>query len=88
MTSTNSGKVPQYVVATDTSYAILELDAEAALVHGDAAQLPSWDNLQFVVPWVTLVFIFLVVYVAALVTPWAPAHRAARVHPAEALRYQ
>jgi putative ABC transport system permease protein len=54
----------------------------------DAALLPSWDNLQFVVPWATLALIFFVVYVAALVTTWAPARRAARVYPAEALRYQ
>ena len=54
----------------------------------DAAQVPSWDNLQFVVPWATLALIFFVVYVAALVTTWAPARRAARVYPAEALRYQ
>jgi putative ABC transport system permease protein len=54
----------------------------------DAAQLPSWDNLRFVVPWMTLSLIFVVVYAAALVTTWAPAHRAARVYPAEALRYQ
>ena len=54
----------------------------------DAAQLPSWDNLQFVVPWATLAFIFFVVYVAALVTTWAPARRTGAVYPAEALRYQ
>jgi putative ABC transport system permease protein len=54
----------------------------------DAAQLPSWDNLQFIVPWATLALIFFVVYAAALVTTWAPARRAARVYPAEALHYQ
>jgi putative ABC transport system permease protein len=54
----------------------------------DAAQLPSWSNLEFVVPWATLALIFVIVYAAALVTTWAPARRAARVYPAEALRYQ
>ena len=54
----------------------------------DAAQLPSWDNLRFIVPWATLALIFVVVYAAALVTTWLPARRAAKVYPAEALRYQ
>jgi ABC-type antimicrobial peptide transport system permease subunit len=44
--------------------------------------------MAFVVPWETLAVIFLVVYVIALATTFAPARRASRIYPAEALRYQ
>ena len=54
----------------------------------DSAQQPSWGTLTFTVPWLSLGFIFLVVYVVALLTTLAPAVRASRVYPAEALRYQ
>ncbi|MBD0290616.1 MAG: FtsX-like permease family protein [Thermoleophilia bacterium] len=54
----------------------------------DSQSEPSWDNLTFVVPWANLVVIFLVVYVVALATTLAPALRASRVYPAEALRYE
>ena len=57
-------------------------------VIADSAQQPSWSNLHFIVPWPTLIIIFTVVYAAALLTTWAPARRASRVYPAEALRYQ
>lgn len=51
-------------------------------------QQPSWENLRLVVPWLNLAVIFLVVYAVALVATLAPAVRASRVRPAEALRYQ
>jgi putative ABC transport system permease protein len=54
----------------------------------DQRQQPSWENIELVVPWVNLVVIFLVVYAVALAATFAPALRASRVHPAEALRYQ
>jgi ABC-type antimicrobial peptide transport system permease subunit len=57
-------------------------------IVADSANQPSWDNLTFTVPWLSLGFIFLVVYVVALLTTLAPAVRASRVYPAEALRYQ
>jgi ABC-type lipoprotein release transport system permease subunit len=40
------------------------------------------------VPWLTLAGIFLTVYAIAMATTVAPARRASRVYPAEALRYQ
>jgi putative ABC transport system permease protein len=48
----------------------------------------SGTNLSFSVPWLTLAVIFLAVYLIALATTLIPARHAARVYPAEALRYQ
>jgi putative ABC transport system permease protein len=57
------------------------------VIH-DSQQQPSWHNLSFDPPWLTLAVIFLVVYAVALLTTYLPAVRASRVYPAEALRYQ
>jgi putative ABC transport system permease protein len=57
------------------------------IVRDQRAQ-PSWENLELVVPWVNLAVIFLVVYAVAVAATLAPAIRASRVRPAEALRYQ
>ncbi|HXV04938.1 MAG TPA: FtsX-like permease family protein [Solirubrobacterales bacterium] len=57
------------------------------VIH-ESAQKASWTNLSFEVPWVHLGIVFFAVYAAALLTSLAPAIRAARVYPAEALRYE
>jgi ABC-type antimicrobial peptide transport system permease subunit len=57
-------------------------------IIADQRQLASWDNLAFSVPWLSLGLIFVIVYAVALLTTLAPAVRASRVYPAEALRYQ
>ena len=58
-------------------------------VLSDTAQQAAWRNtLTMDVPWPTLALSFAVVYGVALLTTLAPALRAARVVPAEALRYQ
>ena len=44
--------------------------------------------MAFDVPWLTLAVIFLSVDAAAMATTLAPARRALRVDPAEALRYR
>jgi ABC-type lipoprotein release transport system permease subunit len=44
--------------------------------------------VSLAVPWLNLAVIFTVVYLAALVSTLLPAIRAARVCPAEALRYE
>ena len=54
----------------------------------DQQSQPSWEGLELVVPWVNLAVIFLVVYGVALAATLAPAIRASRIRPAEALRYQ
>jgi putative ABC transport system permease protein len=54
----------------------------------DSRQQPSWDNLTLVVPWLNLAIIFAAVYAVALLATLAPSLRAARIRPAEALRYQ
>jgi putative ABC transport system permease protein len=54
----------------------------------DTKTQPSWENMTLVVPWGTFGIIFLVVYVVAVAATLAPAVRASRIRPAEALRYQ
>jgi putative ABC transport system permease protein len=54
----------------------------------DSRKQPSWSNLEMVVPWGDLVLIFVLVYAVALLATLAPALRASRITPAEALRYE
>jgi putative ABC transport system permease protein len=54
----------------------------------DVRRQPSWENMTLVVPWINLGVIFLLVYAVAMLATIAPARRAARVLPAEALRYE
>jgi putative ABC transport system permease protein len=55
----------------------------------DQANQPSYQGvLRFAAPWASLAIVFVLVYAAALLTTLAPAARAARVQPAEALRYE
>ncbi len=54
----------------------------------DSRETPSWANLEMVVPWGDLVLIFVLVYAVALLATLAPAIRASRIAPAEALRYE
>jgi putative ABC transport system permease protein len=48
----------------------------------------SLDELAMEIPWLSLALVFGVVYAVALVTTIAPAIRASRIYPAEALRYE
>jgi putative ABC transport system permease protein len=54
----------------------------------DQRETPSWENVAFVVPWGDLALVFAVVYAVALLATLAPALRASRIAPAEALRYE
>jgi putative ABC transport system permease protein len=54
----------------------------------DTRTQPSWENMTLVVPWTTFGLIFVLVYAVALAATLAPALRASRIRPAEALRYQ
>jgi lipoprotein-releasing system permease protein len=60
----------------------------ASNIIRDQRQQPSWDNLTLVIPWLDFAAIFAIVYVVALAATLAPALRASRIRPAEALRYQ
>jgi putative ABC transport system permease protein len=66
---------------------ILGLAVSFNVIH-DSQQQPSWTNLSFDPPWLTMGLIFVVVYAVAMGTTYLPAVRAAKVYPAEALRYQ
>jgi len=57
-------------------------------VVSDSQGNPGNDNLAFTVPWLNLLVVFAAVYLAAMLAALLPARRAARVFPAEALRYQ
>jgi putative ABC transport system permease protein len=57
-------------------------------VIDQAAATGSWANLKYTVPFRDLAIIFTLVYLAALLASWFPARQAARVYPAEALRYE
>jgi putative ABC transport system permease protein len=62
--------------------------AVAFNVVDEYARQPAMENLGLDVPWLTLALVFLLVYAVAMATTFAPARRAARIYPAEALRYQ
>jgi putative ABC transport system permease protein len=57
-------------------------------VIADAAKQASWENIGFDVPWLNLIIIFAIVYLASLLTTFVPARQASRVYPAQALRYE
>ena len=57
-------------------------------IIADTRRQPSWAGLTLDIPWLNLLVIFLLVYAVAIVATIAPARRASRVQPAEALRYE
>jgi putative ABC transport system permease protein len=54
----------------------------------DQRRQASWQGMELVVPWANLMVVYAAVYVVAVVATLAPALRAARIRPAEALRYE
>ena len=54
----------------------------------DQRSQPSYEGLDLVVPWTNLAVIYGAVYVVCVLATLAPALRAARIRPAEALRYE
>jgi putative ABC transport system permease protein len=54
----------------------------------DGRRQATWPGVHLTIPWMNLMVVFAIVMVVALVTTYLPARRAARVYPAEALRYQ
>jgi len=57
-------------------------------IVADSQRQPSWSNVTLVVPWMNLAIVFAVVYAVSIVATLAPAMRASRIEPAEALRYE
>jgi putative ABC transport system permease protein len=57
-------------------------------IIADTRRQPSWGAIELVVPWFNLGVIFAVVYGVAILATLAPALRASRIRPAEALRYE
>jgi putative ABC transport system permease protein len=57
-------------------------------VIDDSRNTASWSDMEFVVPWAQFFVVFVVVYLAVLITTFSPAVRASKVYPAEALRYE
>ena len=45
-------------------------------------------NIELIIPWVRLIFIGVGAYLFSLLTTYLPSHQAARIAPAEALRYE
>ncbi|HZQ84961.1 MAG TPA: hypothetical protein VFA83_08995 [Acidimicrobiales bacterium] len=57
-------------------------------VVANSASQPGYENLRFAPPWVGLLLILTIVFMASIATTWAPARRASRIMPADALRYE
>ena len=80
--------MPSFIALTSiVAGTVLSLVLAGNIVR-DSSKQASWENLHLVVPWMNLGLVFLIVYVVALAATFAPALRASRVRPAEALRYQ
>jgi putative ABC transport system permease protein len=60
----------------------------AHTVIADVSSQPAYQMVTLHVPWLNLAIVFTVVYLVALATTLAPAVRASRIYPAEALRYE
>ena len=57
-------------------------------VIADVSSQTAYEAVTLQVPWANLAIIFGAVYLVALLTTLAPAVRASRIYPAEALRYE
>jgi putative ABC transport system permease protein len=57
-------------------------------VVADSSAGSVYGSIPFTVPWLDLAVVFAGVYAAALLATLAPALRASRIYPAQALRYE
>ena len=54
----------------------------------DIRQDAGIDTIRFTIPWVQIAIILAITYLFSLLTTFLPARQAAKIHPAEALRYE
>ena len=64
-----------------------------ALAFGLSAAIISeigedFEGVEYRIPWVSTIVIFVLAYGASLLTTYLPARQASRIYPAEALRYE
>jgi putative ABC transport system permease protein len=67
---------------------ILGLILSYNFYNGEVAAIASETELSFEIPWGRLSLIVAIAYGASLLTTYLPSWQAARVYPAEALRYE
>jgi putative ABC transport system permease protein len=84
----------QFSFLLESSFvALLGIGLGIALGAGISVQIidtmgDSFEGLTYQVPWVNIVMIAIIAYGASLLTTYLPARQAAKVYPAEALRFE
>jgi len=73
--------------------ALLGIAIGVALGAGISVQVVDqmsryFEGITYQVPWLNIVVVIVIAYVASLFTTYLPARQAAKVYPAEALRYE
>jgi putative ABC transport system permease protein len=84
----------QFSFMLESSFvALLGIGLGLALGAGLSVQIieamkDSFAGLTYQVPWVNIVVVVVIAYVASLLTTYLPARQAAKIYPAEALRFE
>jgi putative ABC transport system permease protein len=84
----------QFAFLLESSFvALLGIALGIALGAGLSVQIidamaDSFEGITYQVPWVNVIVVAVIAYAASLLTTYLPARQAARVYPAEALRFE
>jgi putative ABC transport system permease protein len=84
----------QFSFLLESSFvALLGIGLGVALGAGLSVQIietmkESFPGLSFQVPWINIVVVVIIAYGASLLTTYLPARQAAKIYPAEALRFE